>query len=37
MTVVAIPNPHFPPPDDVLALARIVLPDIGQLTPAILA
>jgi HAD superfamily hydrolase (TIGR01509 family) len=37
MTVVAIPNPHFPPPHDVLALAKVVLSDISQLTPAVVA
>jgi HAD superfamily hydrolase (TIGR01509 family) len=33
MRVVAIPNPAFPPPDDVLALAATVLPSIRELTP----
>jgi HAD superfamily hydrolase (TIGR01509 family) len=33
MTVVAIPNPRYPPDDDVLAEADIVLQSIDQLTP----
>jgi HAD superfamily hydrolase (TIGR01509 family) len=37
MTVVAIPNPHFAPPGDVLAMAKVVLPELGQLTPEVLA
>ena len=37
MAVVAIPNPHFPPPADVLAQATVVLADIGDLTPEVLA
>jgi HAD superfamily hydrolase (TIGR01509 family) len=36
MAVVAIPNPHFPPPSDVLALARVVLDSISGLSPKIL-
>jgi HAD superfamily hydrolase (TIGR01509 family) len=35
MSVVAIPNREFPPPPDVLALAKVVLPSISNLTPAI--
>jgi HAD superfamily hydrolase (TIGR01509 family) len=34
MRVVAIPNPHFPPPDDVLGEADVVLRELGELTPA---
>lgn len=34
MTVVAIPNPHFPPGDDALAAAAIVLGSISELTPS---
>lgn len=37
MTVVAIPNPDFPPPPDVLALATAVLDSISELTPKGLA
>jgi HAD superfamily hydrolase (TIGR01509 family) len=32
MTVVAIPNREFPPPPEVLALARVVVPDISELS-----
>jgi HAD superfamily hydrolase (TIGR01509 family) len=34
MRVVAIPNRAFPPPDDVVAVAVIVLPSIRELAPA---
>jgi beta-phosphoglucomutase-like phosphatase (HAD superfamily) len=37
MTVVAVPNPRFPPPAEVLALADIVLSGIGDLGPNVLA
>jgi HAD superfamily hydrolase (TIGR01509 family) len=33
MRVVTIPNPHFPPPDDVLAQADLVLESLAELTP----
>jgi HAD superfamily hydrolase (TIGR01509 family) len=33
MRVIAIPNPHFPPPDDVLARADVVLESLAELTP----
>jgi HAD superfamily hydrolase (TIGR01509 family) len=33
MRVVAIPNPTFPPPHEVLALAAAVVPTIAELTP----
>jgi HAD superfamily hydrolase (TIGR01509 family) len=33
MTVVAVPNPHFPPPADALALARATVPIPAGLTP----
>lgn len=33
MRVTAIPNPHFPPPDDVLAQADLVLESLAELTP----
>ena len=36
MLVVAIPNRAFPPPDEVLALAGVVLDSIKQLTPEVL-
>jgi HAD superfamily hydrolase (TIGR01509 family) len=32
MRVVAIPNPHFPPAEDALALAAVRLPDLTALT-----
>ena len=34
MRVIAIPNPHFPPPEDVLAEADVVLESLAELTPA---
>jgi len=37
MTVVAVPNPHFPPPDDALRLAAAVVPGVADLTPALVA
>jgi beta-phosphoglucomutase-like phosphatase (HAD superfamily) len=36
MRVVAVPNPHFPPDDDALAEADVVVPDIASLTPAMI-
>ena len=33
MRVIAIPNPRFPPPDDVLAQADLVLEVLAELTP----
>ena len=33
MRVIAIPNPHFPPPEDVLAEADLVLESLAELTP----
>jgi HAD superfamily hydrolase (TIGR01509 family) len=33
MRVLAVPNAHFPPPDDVLARADVVLESLGELTP----
>jgi HAD superfamily hydrolase (TIGR01509 family) len=37
MRVVAIPNPHFPPDEDALALADVVLTSLRDLTPAAVA
>lgn len=37
MRVVAIPNRHYPPDQDALALAGVTLPDIGSLTPEVIA
>lgn len=34
MRVLAIPNRHFPPPADVVALADVVLASVAELTPA---
>jgi HAD superfamily hydrolase (TIGR01509 family) len=31
MRVVAVPNPHYPPDDEALALADLVVPTIGEL------
>jgi HAD superfamily hydrolase (TIGR01509 family) len=33
MGVIAIPNPHFPPPGEVLAQADLVLESLAELTP----
>ena len=33
MRVIAIPNPHYPPSEDVLALADVVLHSLDELTP----
>jgi hypothetical protein len=33
MTVVAVPNRDFPPDDDAVALAAIVVESIAELTP----
>ena len=33
MATIAIPNHAFPPPDDVLAQAHVVLPSLRELTP----
>jgi HAD superfamily hydrolase (TIGR01509 family) len=33
MRVLAVPNPHFPPADEAVALADAVLADLGALTP----
>ncbi|HET9243458.1 MAG TPA: HAD family phosphatase [Gaiella sp.] len=34
LRVVAIPNPQYPPAEDALALADVVLPDVAALTPS---
>jgi HAD superfamily hydrolase (TIGR01509 family) len=34
MRVVAVPNPHFPPGDEALAEADVVVPDVASLAPA---
>ncbi|HKF15026.1 MAG TPA: HAD family phosphatase [Gaiellaceae bacterium] len=33
MHVIAVPNPHYAPPDEVLAQAELVLPSLAELTP----
>ena len=33
LRVIAIPNPHFPPAEEVVALADLVLPDLDAVTP----
>ena len=35
MRVLAIPNPRYPPPDDALALADVVLDSIAELVPEV--
>jgi HAD superfamily hydrolase (TIGR01509 family) len=35
MRVIAIPNPAFPPPDEMLALAAVVLDSIAKLEPTV--
>ena len=37
MRVVAIPNPHFPPGEEALAAADVVLGLLGELTPEVVA
>jgi hypothetical protein len=33
MRVLAVPNPQFPPPDDALASADVVLASVAEITP----
>jgi hypothetical protein len=37
MRVVAVPNAHFPPDDEALAQADVVLRSIDELTPDVVA
>ena len=37
MRVVAIPNPHFPPDDESLAQADVIVRSVAELTPDLLA
>ncbi len=37
MTVIAVPNPHYPPDDDALELAAASVPAVGHLTPRLVA
>jgi HAD superfamily hydrolase (TIGR01509 family) len=36
MRVIAVPNPHFPPGDEALAQADVVIESIAQLTPDVI-
>jgi HAD superfamily hydrolase (TIGR01509 family) len=36
MRVVALPNPHYPPAGDAVALADVVLPSLDELTPELI-
>jgi HAD superfamily hydrolase (TIGR01509 family) len=36
MPVIAVPNPHYPPADDALALAAATVPVVGDITPALI-
>lgn len=35
MVVIAVPNPHYPPSDDALALAATTVRVVGDVTPAL--
>jgi HAD superfamily hydrolase (TIGR01509 family) len=35
MTVIAVPNPHYPPAPDALALATATVETVGEVTPAL--
>lgn len=35
MPVIAVPNPHYPPEDDALALAAASVPEVGEVTPGL--
>ena len=35
MAVIAVPNPHYPPDADALALAQATVPVVGEVTPAL--
>jgi beta-phosphoglucomutase-like phosphatase (HAD superfamily) len=36
MTVIAVPNPHYPPAADALSLAVAAVPVVGDVTPALI-
>jgi beta-phosphoglucomutase-like phosphatase (HAD superfamily) len=36
MLVIAVPNREFPPSDDALALASLVVKSVGELTPELI-
>jgi hypothetical protein len=33
MGVIAVPNPHYPPAADAVALAAVTVPTVGDVTP----
>jgi HAD superfamily hydrolase (TIGR01509 family) len=35
MTVIAVPNPHYPPAEDALSLAAVAVETVGEITPAL--
>ena len=35
MTVIAVPNPHYPPAQDALDLAAATVTGVGEITPAL--
>src|SRR5262249_11474497 len=37
MRTIAVPNPHFPPADEVLAMAAAVVPSLAEITPELVA
>ena len=37
MRTIAVPNPHFPPADDVLTTAAVVVPSLAEVTPELVA
>ena len=37
MRVICVPNPHFPPDEESIALADVVLRSVDELTPEVLA
>jgi HAD superfamily hydrolase (TIGR01509 family) len=36
MTVIAVPNPHYPPAPEALALAAVSVPVVGDITPTLI-
>jgi HAD superfamily hydrolase (TIGR01509 family) len=37
MRTIAVPNPHFPPAEDALATAAVVVPSLAEVTPELVA
>ena len=37
MRTIAVPNPHFPPADDALATAAVVVQSLAEVTPELVA